>query len=1034
MLSVLLAEMIMQVPAQPASRRGLYPGQFTYGFVLGPILVLLFVPPARLSAIELDVVSNGHPGRWRVVGMGDGVTGDGTVDVGPGSHEFELRGVAGARASIEVTVEGDVVVAGAGFLRGGARRIEIMTHEVAFDLGGYVGRWNHGADRILPTSTLEGNQTVRLAPGTYSFGLASVDNAYVSYTVATGSGEVTSADPQVAVGGTGTFTLQTFEIRFELGGYQGRWRSGGDSVVASVGQGDGSFVLPPGDFFFGLSGVHNRLFQYTVAPMTGEVTSAAPDVAVGGTRTLTLQTVEVTFDPNGYLSRWRTGADSSADTIFEGLASATLIPATYWFGLAGVNNRLVQYTVAPVTGNVTTSNPGIATGGLRRFTLRTFEIHFDANGYFGLWRTGADGLTHTISSGNTAHVLTPATYWFGLPGVTHQFVQYTVGTDGSVTTGHSEKALGGDRRFELVTQPWVVYQDPGWDCFEDYCLENPTDCIFCIDYRYRSVRSWSWTLANQARTFVGAQTLCLPLAALPLRVITAEGVVEAEVDVSTVFGAADSYWRNTLLPVEWDDRNLYEESVLSRSDFVVFQRAESCESSPPRCYEFEAEIVPEWAHGALTAFGLGAGDSISVRIELPATPTQMFDSAATFCSLWDPTPTVITWGRGEEPTCFYWRARYLSAPANISLDLGDGTRSTTLAGDPLVQAFWWAGVDERDEERAAFHLSSRTFEEHSEGSRIGLFLLVYPANTVDFPDIPDVLSTRSGPGGPRETTPYLFLGFDDVDDGPSSARLLPRAIHPCPTITHSVHIPEILFDARDAETIMIPLVVTSPSVTAAAQLAIQYDSNILAFESVELGRDVPDGADAASAFSIGEGESGLDSGELVVGFDLLGGQLGEGGGAGIDESALVPAGFDLEVLRLEFRVQGEAPSPGSIAAISILDEVGASPIRSNITQVRDGTLDGVLPEVADGFVEFIAPVETAEIEFCEDLDLGEEGVCRSDFLGSITYRRSALRLDEATGRSFQDVEILSLEADARDPICGTGSWRVSIRRTDRVRA
>jgi hypothetical protein len=156
---------------------------------------------------------------------------------------------------------------------------------------------------------------------------------------------------------------------------------------------------------------------------------------------------DVSVIVNGYAGRWTLDGTNR----FIGDQNITLDSGTYTFQLSNVDENYFQFTVDD-SGNVTVSDPAVATGGVGTLTLHTHAVAVDVSGYAGRWRSGADvGISTTRYRENQTIYLAATTYSFGLINVVDDYFQYTVDTSGNVTVSDTAVATGGPGTLTLIT-------------------------------------------------------------------------------------------------------------------------------------------------------------------------------------------------------------------------------------------------------------------------------------------------------------------------------------------------------------------------------------------------------------------------------------------------------------------------------------------------------------------------------------------------------------------------------------------------------
>ncbi len=875
-----------------------------------PIWTVLLLLPSSLGAVEVEIDIGGYTGRWLVDGI-PAYEGDRTLDLAPGHHHLGLVGVDNQLVGFNVAADGTVASDDPLRASGGTGRLELLTWTVDVRVNGYAGRWRSGNDQNAP-SLHSGDASVVLAAATYTLGLSGVDLRHVEYTVEPG-GAVSSSDPTLATGGDRMLSLVTLEVDFDVSGYPGRWRNGADGVAASISLGNDSHHLAPATYQFGLPGVDLFHVRYTLAP-SGVVSTSDSALAQGGERSFTLETLEVSFDVSGYPGRWGTGADGVAASIFMGNATSQLAPATYNFGLAGVDLRHVSYTVSP-SGLVSVDDSSLASGGTSSFSLVTHPVSFDVGGYHGRWGSGADGVPASIFRGNASTRLAPSRYTLALTNV-GPHLEYAVSPSGFVLVADPALGHGGYRRLELVTEPRVV-------------------TVLPEDTR--------WSLGDGAPVFVGWQSLCLPPAIYPIHAASQRFSYESASSTGHSFFEGDGV-------------------------DVLVQPSAYCGAPATACVRFRAIVTAVHPVGAAPKIG----QPITGRFSYDLQPEPSHPGFTNF--------------------------RFLN---DFELDTGDRVFESTR-GNLL------ASPSESSTEVKHYVVRSFTEDSWTPPHEDDGYLLLVPRVRPAFPSLPTRWSISEFESASLSWASSALVEGTRVY---LTARI--EALEVC-MLEPVIRIPEAVIDPeRLREPYPISVHVDSPSPIADSTIVFDFDDDRFAIRGVEPGADLP--ADAVRSL------------ELVSGLDYAVVQLS------LQPGSAIEPGVDLELVRLVLEPTSTALTGESIR-VALSGETPDGVFSSSIGLFRDGVLEPFAPLPELWNIDIRAPRETAAITICEDLEIPGVGVFTKDFVGTITFERGATHTDPTSGLDEFDVFIHDLDARARDSLLGEVRIRLDRARLSTARA
>jgi len=214
-------------------------------------------------------------------------------------------------------------------------------------------------------------------------------------------------------------------------------------------------------------------------------------------------TFDISVDVGGYPGRWWVPGGGGALAAENQVIA--LAPGAYTFSLVNVlPNVLFQFTV-DAAGNVTTSDPAQATGGLLSLTLITHPVAIDASGYPGRWVLS----DWPAFSENQTIPLPAATYQFSLINVLPNVLfQFTVDPAGGVMSLDDHKAIGGAGSLTLITRS--IHFDlggaPGTWVFGDTSpslVGNQTSCLTPATYNFRlGAETFEYAVDNSAGVFL----------------------------------------------------------------------------------------------------------------------------------------------------------------------------------------------------------------------------------------------------------------------------------------------------------------------------------------------------------------------------------------------------------------------------------------------------------------------------------------------------------------------------------------------------
>ncbi|MEM9069005.1 MAG: hypothetical protein AAGE52_10895, partial [Myxococcota bacterium] len=263
---------------------------------------------------------------------------------------------------------------------GGLGTLTFNTVDVVVDPGSYAGLWN--MSRGEPANFAAGVRTATVVPGVGSRIAVGTFGA-VDFT-ADGGGVVTPANPVSAIGGLNAINLNTVTVVIDPAAFGGQW-SISRGPVSSV-TGAQTVSLVPGTLFQVIAGTFGGFF--VDIDETGNVNVLNGVSAVGGTGTLTFNTVDILVDPGDFLGLWSISRGEPGTPI-GGVQTATLVPGTPFQFIAGTFGGF--FVMADAEGEVEVSNGVSATGGSGTLTFNTTVITIDPGDFTGNWSISRAG-------------------------------------------------------------------------------------------------------------------------------------------------------------------------------------------------------------------------------------------------------------------------------------------------------------------------------------------------------------------------------------------------------------------------------------------------------------------------------------------------------------------------------------------------------------------------------------------------------------------------------------------------------------------
>ncbi|MFT5681224.1 MAG: hypothetical protein ACI8RZ_002130 [Myxococcota bacterium] len=254
---------------------------------------------------------------------------------------------------------------------------------VTIDTNGYEGNWwDPTGVRHLPGDTLA---TVDLDPGTH---YVKVNWEAAFYFDLDASGEVTilnGLDGITADGGAGQITFLPIPVTIDPSGFPGTINYTGGVIQGSDGVQD--VLLVPGISHYNVViGFHTEADQFRMMlAADGTVTTDNAGAAAGGDRLFTLNTTDVTIDPDDY-----TGLifmRNISDLIYGGDPQTLTLVNNLDYVVKVHSNANLSFAV-DASGQVSTQDTTSASASGSTLAFQTRAVDIDVGNYGGLYGTG----------------------------------------------------------------------------------------------------------------------------------------------------------------------------------------------------------------------------------------------------------------------------------------------------------------------------------------------------------------------------------------------------------------------------------------------------------------------------------------------------------------------------------------------------------------------------------------------------------------------------------------------------------------------
>lgn len=402
---------------------------------------LLCCASARAAPVTVD--PGDYDGQWRI--NGSYVTGETTLDLAPGNHNVGV-GSYGAFA-ISVDSGGSVTVLNGESGVGGPGTLTFNTVDVAVDPAAFDGQWN--ISRGEPANYDSGIRTATLVPGVWFSVAAGSYGSFVVRTDETGLVEVNNGIS--ALGGDGTLTFNTVDVAVDPAAFDGQWNiSRGEP--GNFDSGPRTATLVPGVWFSVGTGSYGSFVVRTDETGLVEVNNGVS--AVGGTETLTFNTVDVAVDPGEFDGQWNISRGEPGN-FDVGPRVATLVPGVWFsFGVGSYGGFIARTDDA---GIVEVNNGVSAAGGTGTLTFNTVEAAVDPGSYAGEW-TISRGEPGNFDSGPRTATLVPGV-WFSFNVGSYGGFIAMADALGYVDVHNDSSATGG--LGSLLFNTFTVSVDPG---------------------------------------------------------------------------------------------------------------------------------------------------------------------------------------------------------------------------------------------------------------------------------------------------------------------------------------------------------------------------------------------------------------------------------------------------------------------------------------------------------------------------------------------------------------------------------------------
>lgn len=243
---------------------------------------------------------------------------------------------------------------------------------ISVDPGAFQGHWLIVGSGMTDWS--RGPNTLNLAPGSYDVWIGT--SGYFSILV-DGVGNVSSSNAGAAVGGPTSLVFQNSSITIDPAAYEGYVSV---AHVTDFYFGTKSVTIIPGLTYDVWIGDYNGSFLIDV-DASGNVQLHNAEVGTAVNNTITLNNVEVAFNPGAYTGNW---AISHVTNFASGSQTVTLVPGVSYSFYLG----LLTYFRFDVESDSTVipENTNAAVGGLGSFTLNAVDLDVTPGNYSGYWK------------------------------------------------------------------------------------------------------------------------------------------------------------------------------------------------------------------------------------------------------------------------------------------------------------------------------------------------------------------------------------------------------------------------------------------------------------------------------------------------------------------------------------------------------------------------------------------------------------------------------------------------------------------------
>lgn len=247
-------------------------------------------------------------------------------------------------------------------------------------------------------------------------------------------------------------TFAAFSVSIDPGTFTGSWFVPG---ITGSSPGARTLTLTSGTYevIVGQPGSPGGFF-FTV-DTTGFVSVANGASAIGGSGSLTFNTLSVSVVPSSYAGRWHLGNGVTPAVL--GSATVNLVPSVRYRTVIGSVGSIGTFDFRlEADGTVTSLNLAAAAGGSQSLTFNTTTVSVNPGNYLGRWHL-ANGITLSVAGLATVPVVPAVRYRvaIGDPGSPGTF-DINLAADGTVSVINMVSATGGSNSLTFNTTPVTI--------------------------------------------------------------------------------------------------------------------------------------------------------------------------------------------------------------------------------------------------------------------------------------------------------------------------------------------------------------------------------------------------------------------------------------------------------------------------------------------------------------------------------------------------------------------------------------------------